>query len=460
VSAPLDALRVALAGMPAYVVGGAVRDRLLGRETGDVDVVLEGDVRGAAQALRQATGGAAFPLSEAFGAWRVMAPRRDWQVDLQPLLAGDLAADLAARDFTVNAMAEPLAGGELIDPHGGREDLAARRLRMVGPDSLSADPLRAVRAVRLAAELGFAVEAGTLAAARESAPGLRGVAAERIFAELKRVVGSDDPVAAMTLLERAGVTAAVLPELLVMHDVAQNEFHHLDVHDHTLAVLGAAASLEADPAPIGAAAAERLASPLADDLNRWGGLRWAALLHDIAKPSTRGERADGRVTFLGHDAEGAEMAAGILRRLRASEKLCDYVAALTRHHLRLGFLVHERPLQARTIHRYLKTTAPWEADVTVLTVADRLATRGRNAETAIAAHLEVARTVLDAALAPPGEPLVRGDELMRELGLKPGPALGELLAQLEEARFVGEITTREEALVRARGLLGDTLRAP
>jgi putative nucleotidyltransferase with HDIG domain len=435
-----------LEGLSGWLVGGAVRDRLLGRETKDLDVIVEGDPGEAARAVRRRTGGAAFPLSETFGGWRVVAGEHE--IDLLPLHPEGLAADLAARDFTVNAMAEPLGGGEIVDPHGGARDLQARVLRMVSGRSLADDPLRTVRAVRFAAELGFAVEPATLAAAREHAPGLAGVAAERIFAELKRVVGAPDPVAALGLMEEAGVTAAVLPELLELHGVEQNVFHHLDVHDHTLAVLAAAVELEGKGEPA------ELAQPLADGLTRWGALRWAALLHDIAKPQTRGERGDGRGhSFIGHDARGAEVARGILRRLRASEKLADYVAALTRDHLLVGFMVHERPLDPRAVHRYLKRTEPYTADVTMLTVADRLATRGRNAEPAIAAHLEVARELL-AAERP--EPLLRGDDLIRELGVRPGPRLGELLAQLEEDQFAGLIRTRDEALTRAR----DTLRAP
>ncbi len=452
-------LREVLAGTPAWLVGGAVRDRMLGRATKDFDVVVGGEAGDAAKALRKRAGGAAFPLSETFGGWRVVGPDHAWEVDLLPLRDGDLGADLAARDFTVNAMAEPLAGGELVDPHGGADDIERRVLRMVSARALADDPLRALRAVRQSAELGFGVDEATLAAAREHAPRLDRVAPERIFAELKRVVAAEDPVAALELMERAGVTAAVLPELLILRGVEQNVYHHLDVHDHTLAVLAAAVELEREPSPhLAEAAAEHLRAPLSDGLTRWGALRWAALLHDIAKPQTRSERPDGRVSFIGHDDVGADVARGILRRLRASEKVADYVAALTRDHLHLGFLVHERPLGLRAIHRYLKRTAPYPVDVTVLTVADRLATRGRNAEPAIAAHLEVARTVLEAALAEPPRPLVRGDELMRELGVAPGPRLGELLARLEEDQFAGEIGTREEALERARSVLGGTLR--
>ena len=184
-------------------------------------------------------------------------------------------------------------------------------------------------------------------------------------------------------------------------------------------------------------------------------MRFAALLHDAAKPATRGVRPDGRVTFIGHDTAGADLARAVLRRLRASQRLVEYVAALTQHHLRLGFLVHERPLDRRSVWRYLRATAPYSADVTVFTVADRLATRGRNAEGAIAAHVELAREVLGHASGGAGrvEPLIRGDELARSLGIEPGPLLGELLAQLEEDRYVGEVATREDALRRARELV-------
>ncbi|MDX6617871.1 MAG: poly(A) polymerase, partial [Gaiellales bacterium] len=158
---PVATTREALAGVPAWLVGGAVRDRLLGRPTTDLDLVVEGDVGAAARRLSRAARGPAFELSEAFGAWRVMAADRSWHADLSPLRGGSLHADLALRDFTVNAMAHPLDGGERVDPHGGEADLAARRLRAVGPRAFADDPLRALRLVRLAAELAFEPEPAT-----------------------------------------------------------------------------------------------------------------------------------------------------------------------------------------------------------------------------------------------------------------------------------------------------------
>jgi hypothetical protein len=162
------------------------------------------------------------------------------------------------------------------------------------------------------------------------------------------------------------------------------------------------------------------------------------------------------VTFIGHDELGSELAAAALRRLRASGRLRAHVAGLVRNHLRLGFLVHERPLARRALHRYLRACEPVEVDVTLLSIADRLATRGRRAEQAIAAHLELAREVIGEALewrsAGPPAPLLRGQELAEMLGIRPGPEIGRLLAALEEARFAGDVLTREDALALARRL--------
>jgi poly(A) polymerase len=450
VTSPLEAAREALAGREAWLVGGAVRDHLLGRETDDVDVSLQGDPRDAARAIARATGGAAFQLSGAFGAWRVVGPGHAWHVDLVTLRDGDIEADLGGRDFTINAMAEPLAGGDLLDPHGGRADLEARLVRMVSAQALDDDPLRSLRAVRLVTELGLSLEPHTAEAVATHARGIERVAPERVFGELKRVVTSSRARVGLQLMDQYGLLAVVLPELPALKGVEQNVFHHADVFDHTLEVLEAVAELERGDDEI----ARLLAQPLGDELTHGGAMRLAALLHDAAKPATRDVTPDGRVTFIGHDTAGADLARSVLKRLRASQRLSDYVAALTLHHLRLGFLVHEQPLDRRSVWRYLRATAPYSADVTVFTMADRLATRGRNAEPAIAAHLALAREVLAEALADqPSEPLIRGDELARELGIKPGPGLGELLARLEEERFAGEVATRAEALNRARELM-------
>jgi len=459
VTAALQAARAALAGERAWLVGGAVRDRLLGRlPIDDLDLVIDGDVRSAARALARIGDGTAFALSEAFGAWRVTAPRTGWQVDLMPLAGASIEEDLARRDFTVNALAEPLRGGELVDPDGGLADLEARRLRMVSPAAFDDDPLRVVRLARLACELGLDPEAATVAAARIRAPRLSEVAPERVFAELRRLLVTPAALEGLDLMDRLGVTAAVLPELAAVRGVKQSRFHHLDVYEHTLAVLVELMALEHDPTDafgeLAGAVSEVLREPLADELTRGQALRLGALLHDVGKPQTRAVASDGRVTFRGHDDLGAQQARAVLTRLRCSERLRAHVAALVRHHLRLGFLVHERPLEPRAVHAYLRTCEPVEVDVTVLSVADRLATRGDNAEAAIAAHVDLARELMGAALRwrveGPPRPLLRGDELAAGMDELPGPGLGEALAELEAAQYAGEIATRDGALTWAR----------
>jgi poly(A) polymerase len=450
----------ALAGREAWVVGGTLRDELLGRSTGDVDLAVAEDPEGAARAVAEAVRGPVFQLSESFGAWRVIDRRGGRVYDVSPLQGDTIEVDLAQRDFTVNAMARPLEGGELIDPHGGRADLESRVLRVLGAEAYESDPLRPLRLARLAAELGLRPDAETERLTMAAAPRVTEAAPERAFAELRRLLTSDGAVEGLELADRLGLLAAVLPEVSGLHDVEQSQYHHLDVYGHTLEVLAQAIELEGRLEELFGEDSPRLRAvldeTLADELTRGQALRLGALLHDVGKPATRGVRADGRVTFIGHDAVGEEMIRSLCRRLRTSEKLSRFLEGLTRHHLVLGFLARERPLSRRAVYRYLERTSPVEVEVTLLSCADRLATRGRKAEPAIAAHLELARQLMSEALdwrergAP--RPPLRGDELAAELGIEKGPEVGRLLAELAEASFAGEIADRAEAVEHARRL--------
>jgi putative nucleotidyltransferase with HDIG domain len=457
----LTIAREALAGQSAWLVGGAVRDRLLGRSLTDFDLVIDGDPEQAARTLaRVARHAACFALSQDFGAWRVVARNGSWQADIERLRGASLQEDLALRDFTVNAIAEPIGGGSQIDPLGGIGDLRARRLRMAGPSSFDDDPLRVMRLVRMVVELDLQPEPQTLQAAHARASDLSEVSPERVFLELKRIIATERARAGIELMGEIGATAMVLPELAALRGVRQNRFHHLDVYDHTLQTLDEAIALQADPAAIlgsehAQALSELMAESLADGVTRGQALRWGALLHDAAKPLTRGSAPDGRVTFIGHDTRGAQLAHEVLTRLRASTRLRTHVAALAQHHLRLGFLVHEpQPLARRTVYDYLRATEPVEVDVTLLSVADRLATRGDGAERAVDAHLRVAGAMLTDALRwhaeGPAKPLLRGDELLAELDVPAGPMVGDLLADVAAAQYAGEVTTREQALAYAR----------
>jgi putative nucleotidyltransferase with HDIG domain len=442
----------------SWIVGGALRDELLGREVTDIDIAVEGDPAAAARERAAEVRGPVFRLSEAFGAWRVVDRGGGLVYDFAPLQGTTIEEDLRKRDFTVNAMARELAeegapSGELIDPLGGRSDIESRTLRVIGPEAYESDPLRPLRLARFAAELGFEPDAETERLTEAAAPRVPEASGERIFAELRRLVLAPGVARGLALADRLGLVRAVLPELAALHDVEQSHYHHKDVYGHTVEVLERVIELETEA---GGELRELLDEPLADELTRGEALRFGALLHDIGKPATHDVRADGRVTFLGHDRLGEEMVRAICRRLRTSERLSRFVEGLTRHHLVLGFLVHERPLDRRAVYRYLTRTHPVEVEVTLLSCADRLATRGKNAERAIDAHLELAQELMPAALewrrtGPPKLP-IRGDELAREAGIEPGPELGRVIEELREAAYAGEIEAKGDAIELARRL--------
>lgn len=457
----LAAVRRALGGRAdAWVVGGAVRDAALGREVRDLDLAVGGDPGPPARAIAAELRAPAFELSSEFRTWRVADRRGGRQIDVTALRGGGIEADLAERDFTIGAVAVPLAGPGVVDPYGGLEDLERRRLRAVGERSFLADPLRLLRAARLAAELRLEVDPATAELARAAAGRAADPAGERQLAELRRLIGGPDPLRGLELLGGLGLTPVVLPELERLRGVEQGPNHHLDVYDHTLAVLERTLEVEADlerfAGERAAEVAALLAEPLAEEMTRATALRFGALLHDIAKPQTRSER-DGFVGFRGHDREGAEVIGRICHRLRAGRRLTAHLQALARHHLRLGFLIPEAPLPPRRVHEYLRATDPVGVDVTLLTIADRLSARGSGplaSPEMVRAHLDLAREMIAAALdwrrdGPPA-PLLRGDELAAELGLQPGPRLGELVAELEAARYAGEIADRAAALEHAR----------
>lgn len=457
--------RRALAGREGvWIAGGAVRDAALGREVVDLDLAVAGDPAPLAKAIAREGRGHSFELSAEFATWRAVAADHAWQIDVTALRGETIEADLGERDFTIGAVAVPLAGGAPLDPHGGLADLERGVLRAVGEDSFATDPLRLLRAARFAASLDLQIDPATVTLARSEAGRAGEPAGERQLVELRQLVGGPDPLRGVALLDELGVTPVVLPELEALRGVEQGPNHHLDVHGHTLAVLERTLEVEGDLERFGGERAEELEAlldePLADEIDRRTALRFGALLHDIGKPATRSER-DGYVTFIGHDRDGVAIVGALCGRLRASRTLTRHLQDLTLHHLRLGFLVHEAPLPARRVHEYLRATEPVGVDVTLLTIADRLSARGSGpfaTPEAIEAHLALAREMLAAALdwrrdGPP-KLLLRGDEMAAELGLGEGPEVGELLAELEAAQYAGEVSSREDALVFARSLRG------
>lgn len=460
----LEALRAPLAAVEgdAWIVGGGLRDALLGREVADVDIAVAaptGDA--AARRLARATGAGRFRLSAQFGSWRLTGGTLPFQVDITPLQGPTLGADLALRDFTVNALALPLHGPPVVvDPAGGLADLARACLRATGPGVLRADPVRVLRGARIAEQIGFRVEPGTRDLARAAAPGLWDAAPERLRDEVLRMAALPAAWRAFELLDGLGALGVLVPELEACRGLDQSDYHHRDVLGHTLEVVRHGGEILAEPASVFGAVAPRMRAvldrPLADGVTRGQAMIVACLLHDMAKPATRAVTPEGRVTFWHHDRLGAEDADRLLVRLRSANRLRELVVTCIREHLRLGFLVHRQPLSLRQQDRYLRATAPAEVELTVLTVADRLATRGpRSSEAQLRRHLVLAREMMDAwARIEDREPLtppLRGDEIARHLGRAPGPWLAALLRDLREEQLMRPGMTAARALAFARG---------
>ena len=332
----LELAREVLSGEEAWLVGGAVRDELLGRELVDLDIAVR-DPRQAARAFAEASGGAPFALSEQHGAWRVVF-EDGRTVDFTPL-PGSIEDDLAKRDFTINAIARPLGGGEPVDPFDGAADLEARKLRAVGESVFRDDPLRLLRAVRLEDELELRLDEETERLVRRDAELVTRPAGERVVAELRRL--------------------------------SAGGYRRLDA----LGLL----------APLG--------GRIDDRLDRW-------------------DSPDFRLVAVFGDT---------LRRLPVSNELRRFAAALLR--------AEPPERDARSIHRFRRTTEPWALEALAFVGAS-----------------ELAPAIEEARAAEPAEPLLRGDEL----DLPPGPEIGRLLAEIEEERAAGTIATREEALDYAR----------
>jgi len=472
-------------GVRVWLVGGAVRDALLGQPVHDWDFAVNRNALGLARAVADALGGAYFPLDAERGTGRVILAAEDGthlELDFAVLRGASLEADLLARDFTINAMVLDETS-VLIDPLGGQADLEAGRIRATNEHIFQDDPVRLLRAVRMEAELGFEIEPQTAVWMRRDAPLLALPSAERVRDEFAR--GTAVPGASTYLhrLDEFGLLPHVAPELELLKPVTQSPPHRFDVWSHTLLVVdtlervvaavtgqevGPRALADAPPAVWGDLA--RVLGQFAGDMTAHlavevsGGrdrallLKLAALLHDIGKPETWSQGEDGRIHFYNHEPVGARIAAARLRALRFSRDEVERVCVMVRGHLRPAHLARAERITRRAVYRYFRATGDAGVEVVLLSLADHLATWGPNLqERRWARRLEMAEVLLthyfehhEETVAPP--PLVTGHDLMAELGLGEGPEIGRLLEALREAQAAGEVRTREEALALARRL--------
>jgi putative nucleotidyltransferase with HDIG domain len=453
-------LKAADRDRPPVLVGGAVRDALGGRGRGvrpiaDLDVTVPSGALELARRVADRLGGSFVPLDPERGAGRVVT-RGAW-LDVTDWRAGTLEDDLAARDFTVNALAVPL--GELlkngrarvIDPTGGLADFGARRLRAHDLRVLADDPLRTLRGVRLEAALGLRLTPSTAKAIRAVAPALATVSVERVRDELLAVLSLPGTARAFRRLDALGLLTVIVPEVEPMRATTQPAPHRFRVLEHSLrAVAGADVLLPAlrELRPFGEELAAHMTEDLGGNVRRGQVLKLAALLHDVSKPETR-RVVDGRIRFFEHDVIGAERARAVGARLKLPARVIGVLERLVRHHLRPMHLAAAGRVTPRARYRFYRDLREDTRDLLLLVLVDAAAVRG-DSPRSIWRHAELIRDLLrgweeqPAGVAAP--PLLRGTDVMERFGLPPGPAVGRLLERAREAQALGLVTTRDEAL--------------
>jgi poly(A) polymerase len=397
-------------GYHLYLVGGGVRDELMGRELHDFDLTTDAPVSAIKTMLDRAKPDSIYTLGEKFGT--IGAIFGESAVEITTFRSQDQAApgdplsglytDLAHRDFTINAIAHDLLTGEIHDPFDGRLHIKQHLIRAVGDpeERIKEDPLRMVRAVRQSAQLGFFIERETRDAIRRLAPLLKTVAWERIGDELDRIMLAPTPSEGVNGLDSLGLLMYTIPELLEMHEMERGPLHFKEVYPHTMKVL--------DKTP--------------NDLI----LRWAGLLHDVAKPRTYGI-TDGEVHFFGHERLGAKMAREILTRLRRPAEVIEPVVHLIAEHLRIG--IYDENWTDGAVRRFLRETAPITERLFALSRADITSSRPQRVAAALAKVDALYRRCEEIKAQEDVEKLsspLDGHDLMNIFGGQPGRWIGEI----------------------------------
>jgi len=470
-----------------WLVGGALRDHLLQRTTLDADFAVDGDARRLARRMADEFGADYYDLDRERGSGRVLLDQAGsgaWILDFSVRRGETIEQDLRARDFTVNALGMDLAEPDrLLDPTGGLPDLKAGLLRACSDRAVADDPVRGLRAVRLAVDLGFHIETETLRQVHDAAPALAAASAERIRDEIFRILGGANPASAVRTLDHVGLLDPVLPEVAALRGVLQSPPHAFDAFEHSLAVLENLTRLTAilGPSHDPEAASRMTMAEVSLKLGRFRAgvsdhlnasltpgrqvrqlLFLAALCHDIGKAQTSSIGEDGRIRFPGHEESAASLIQTRARHLRLSTHETDRLATIVRYHHLPAVLDRAGEVTRRAIYRYFDKTSEAGIDIGLLSLADRL---GMDVppipQETWKRRMDVARALLEAHfegdwLNPPR--LLHGDELAEILDVEPGPELGRLLATIREAQAAGEVHTRTQAIALARDLRDGSVR--
>ena len=464
----------------AYLVGGAVRDLLMGRtHLADLDFATAQDgIWVGRQVYRQLEDAAFYPLDETRGIGRVICADKTY-LDFSTLRGPNLLADLADRDFTINAIALDIANfDQLVDPFQGQIDLQAKRIQVVKETAFTRDPIRALRAVRQAIQFNFTLSTQTLELIGNSGSQLHLVSPERLRDELIKLLNTPAPGQAVQMLHELNLLPHILPEVMGMVGVEQSPPHYLDVFSHTCLTLDMWAKMQREWLKLTTAEITRpdlpnlaavistlgqwqveltdyLQEELAGQITLQKLLPLALLLHDTGKPLTQ-SHDNGRIRFLGHEQESAKIARQIMARLRFSGEASDFVVKVTANHMRPLNLAQTGHVSRRTIYRLFRdsSTVLIQAGpaVAIHTLADHYGTYPPNEGQAEATKLiAVVNKLLtayfaqrDQVISPP--PLLTGRDLMQLFSLEGGPQIGQLLRLLQEAQASGDISDRDMAL--------------
>jgi poly(A) polymerase len=471
-----------------YIVGGLVRDLVMGRSKADIDIAIKGDAIALGPKIAVVLKAHCVVLDSQNGVVRLLPQKEGqetsemWQIDMATL-QGNPEQDLGRRDFTINALAMDLAklvltstdsiDATVIDPVGGLGDIQKKLIRAVSSDVFQYDAIRLLRGVRLGADLGFTIEPQTEALMKRDHELIKEVAGERVREELLRLLALTDSYQAIVYMDKLGLLSTLIPELAATHDIDQPKEHIWDVFHHSMRSLSAldfilrrsgwefADAGVLSRIPWGEAIESYFETKVSPLSTRRVLTKLAALLHDIAKPQTRIVNEFGKVRFYGHPQEGAPVAAGILERLRFSNREIKFVESIVRYHLRPVQMTEDgAPPTRRAAYRYFRDMGEAAYATLYFSLADHLATRGPNLEkenwewhVGVMYHLIATHDQSPQAVAT--IKLLDGHDLRNELHLAPGRLLGEMLEELREAQSAGEVNTREEALDYVRKLMTD-----
>ncbi|MBN2256245.1 MAG: hypothetical protein JW704_00185 [Anaerolineaceae bacterium] len=473
------------AGMRAWLVGGALRDQLLEHPLRDMDFVLPAGTHQVAAAVAQDLGGVAFTLDVSRDTQRVILHKKEgaeFYLDFILQNGKDIQADLADRDFTINAMAVELTDlDELVDPLGGLADLRAKIVRACAPGAMQDDPVRCLRGLRLANSLDFQIDKDTVAWIRNALPKIEDAAHERIRDELFREFEGRHVERALRVLDVMGGIDVLFPELMALRKTEQTAPHQLNAWDHSLEALGCleevTAILNQKPDPEGSGnwlmgmvsmhlgryreqISEYLYHSQTPPRTRYGLLFFAALYHDAGKPETATIGEDKRRHFYRHDKAGLPLIVQRALQLALSRDESDWLGCVVRNHMRIHHLANQDGVTTpHAVYRFFRATGDTGVAICLLSLADLLATYGTTiTREVLERELIICKQLLAAWWERPNDildppVLLDGKSIMVCLHLEPGPLVGEILEAIRLGQVEGRVKTHTDALKLARDLL-------